>query len=1018
MFVYKDRLMRRMLIAFALVFTMVIQSFGSFAFSATSVKPSFVSVYLVIDGEQSSVMLPLKIVNGSVMTSLKSLALAFDDQLRSISSGTVKYVWVLHGTTKYRFTISSAKARIYELGNDPQDVWLSQPAQVLSNTLYVPLKDIAALFGLDAQIQRNSTGAISNKSVVLLNTKNTDSESDIFTTIPDKTIRPIATPITKPTNPMVSGAISSKDFVINDRGYYISMFLPEQQLDTTIQTLQQRETSQYQDNGLVYPGKIYAFPAEQPKLRMYIYDSPVKAESFILSVTCQSCTTARNLIVGKTTYNQMISLYGNPDAQSVLNGTSYYTYQYLDHKLIFSQKNDSGPIIQAEIRHSLKDLVKVSVDANRVPTIIMMTPIPTGNVSTPTPFFIPTVKPTPYLTPQPYNTDTPQPTNTQAPTPTPTPFVTPTATPTATPIVLGVKTTILQSGKWINDVAVNQSRYKPGQAVRIEVTLSNPDGSDRNGEVQAIVKHLDQSVATLVSDPISLRAGQKSYITLSFDAPRDDYKGYLIDAYFISNHEVLDQRSGAFDVSSDWSRFPRYGYITDYPYMSDSQTSQIISRLNRFHINSLQFYDWQWKHHLPIKMDGGMPASQWKDIANREVYLTTIKSYVASAHDRNMLAFNYNLMFGSYINSSVDGVSRDWGLFKDRNRNQQDAHPLPDSWASNRILLENPSNTSWQNYIINGERDALRYIAFDGWHIDQLGDRGQLYDANGNQVQLDQTYGPMIQNIKQQLNTRLVMNAVSEYGVNSIANSPVDVLYTEVWPPTNGGDSSYNQLKRAVETGLSLGNGRKGQVIAAYMNYQAAEQPGMFNEYSVLLTDATIMAAGGSHLELGDTGMLGKEYFPNKNLKISSNLDEQLKHYYDFSVAYQNWLRDGVRPVDIQVDSSDVRISSSNSPASGSVWTFARERQGQYMVHLINLTGNQSVNWRDDYANSVTRPREMNQLHLSMSVPIRPQQVLMASPDQDLRTREIPFTVNSRGSGYVVDMVVPKLNAWDMIMLK
>ncbi|MDK2814391.1 MAG: dextranase [Thermoanaerobacter sp.] len=36
---------------------------------------------------------------------------------------------------------------------------------------------------------------------------------------------------------------------------------------------------------------------------------------------------------------------------------------------------------------------------------------------------------------------------------------------------------------------------------------------------------------------------------------------------------------------------------------------------------------------------------------------------------------------------------------------------------------------------------------------------------------------------------------------------------------------------------------------------------------SVRLTDATIFAAGGDHIKLGDTGMLSKEYFPSANLK-------------------------------------------------------------------------------------------------------------------------------------------------------
>lgn len=48
----------------------------------------------------------------------------------------------------------------------------------------------------------------------------------------------------------------------------------------------------------------------------------------------------------------------------------------------------------------------------------------------------------------------------------------------------------------------------------------------------------------------------------------------------------------AIDVSSAWTRFPRYGYVWDFTPGVDAQAK--IETLCRFHINGLQFYDWQY----------------------------------------------------------------------------------------------------------------------------------------------------------------------------------------------------------------------------------------------------------------------------------------------------------------------------------------------------------------------------------------------------------------------------------------
>ena len=102
----------------------------------------------------------------------------------------------------------------------------------------------------------------------------------------------------------------------------------------------------------------------------------------------------------------------------------------------------------------------------------------------------------------------------------------------------------------------------------------------------------------------------------------------------------------------------------------------IISRLNRFHINGLQFYDWHYKHHMPLKGTPENPAPTWKDIANRTNYFSTIEYYIEAAHNHNMKTMCYNLLYGALDNAESDGVSEQWYLFKDANVPGYRAHTL------------------------------------------------------------------------------------------------------------------------------------------------------------------------------------------------------------------------------------------------------------------------------------------------------------------------------------------------------
>lgn len=255
----------------------------------------------------------------------------------------------------------------------------------------------------------------------------------------------------------------------------------------------------------------------------------------------------------------------------------------------------------------------------------------------------------------------------------------------------------------------------------------------------------------------------------------------------------------------------------------------------------------------------------------------------------------------------------------------------------------------------------------------------------------------------------LVMNAVNDYGQIQIAQSPVDFLYTEVWSPID----TYGNLKNVIDRNLGLTNGEKNIVLAAYMNYGKADRPGEFNTASVLLTDAVIFASGGAHIELGDTGMLGKEYFPNDNLSMSQDLETKLKDYYHFLVAYQNILRDQIKPIDREIVLNNLQASS--FPKKESIWYFAKKKEGIEILHLINLLNNKSLLWRDDYG-VYDDPETIENLKIKYYTNIEVEEIFLASPDfEHGSSLGLSFDYGNDQQGRFVEFSLLFLKYWDMI---
>lgn len=541
----------------------------------------------------------------------------------------------------------------------------------------------------------------------------------------------------------------------------------------------------------------------------------------------------------------------------------------------------------------------------------------------------------------------------------------------------------------ISDKAV----YKPGDAIHFTIDKTLPSSA----------KIRFRKLSNVISET------NVSGSTFTLMAPATDYSGYMVDIYNNENGVEKIYGTAAVDVSSDWMKFPRYGFLSAYGELSNAHMDSIINYLNRLHINGLQFYDWDYDHQQPLAGTVANPAENWLDIASRTNYKLTVDYYISSAHNHNMKVMSYNLCYGALNDAVQDGVSDEWYMYKDQNHAQKVFLNLSAPFKSN-IYLTNPGNTSWQQFLAAKTQDMYNVYAFDGFHVDQVGDLGTHYDYNGNLIDVPKGFASFLSGMKTAAPTkRLVMNSVNQFGQEgNIATSPVDFTYTEVWAPNEG----YKDLASIIQNNIAWSNNTKATMITAYMDYNVANSTGYFNTPGVLLTDAVIFANGAAHLEMGDH-MLCKEYFPNDNLKMKPDLQQALIHYYDFLTAYENVLRDGGTFNQPNIISSDGKTIINNFPPQNqSISAIGKDMGDKQIIHLINFANAASFDWRDTNGDQTT-PNTLQNISYVLTTSKTVKKLWMASPDiNGGALQQLKFTT----SGSAIAFTLPSLQYWDMIV--
>jgi dextranase len=549
------------------------------------------------------------------------------------------------------------------------------------------------------------------------------------------------------------------------------------------------------------------------------------------------------------------------------------------------------------------------------------------------------------------------------------------------------------------------------------------DGPIEEGEL-LLAQVMDLGEQVGACGPIKLTLHTPSSVQLPCSVPPVDFRGYLVTVELRSSDgRTLDRRETALDISSDWKRFPRYGYLAHYNNQEGANPAKWIAELNQFHIDGLQFYDFQYRHDQPLAGTVKQPASTWKDIAGREIDAGVVRGFIQEAHAHNMMAMAYNASYSAYDDAFTrpQPLPLQWATWSTANgpRTAETAKNLPmhiPDGTTSKLYYMNQNDPGWQNYIFDQMHRLFEVYPFDGWHVDTFGDDGG-YAFDRSPVNYIAGFKQYIDRAHAVLQKRVVFNAVNTWGQDKIANSAADFVYSELWED----HETFASILGTAEQ-VHIANPTKGYVIAAYLHRDEAKdgprpQTKLFNPASVLLTDATIFASGAAHIELGDGGrMLSNEYFPaDTQLTVSPELRESLRHYYDFLTAYEVYLRDQLTPAPVAVSIEGRPVDALGVP--NTVWSISRQHDGMTMVHLINLLGSDDPHWRDISISRPDAPR-LRDLHIKLALSKRVRSIGWASPDVDGgRFHALTFQEHSSEQWNQIEVTLPELHYWDTLFI-
>lgn len=517
------------------------------------------------------------------------------------------------------------------------------------------------------------------------------------------------------------------------------------------------------------------------------------------------------------------------------------------------------------------------------------------------------------------------------------------------------------------DFHPRQGMYKPGETIHLVLDC---DAAGPGYHTFQLMLFRGAHLVDSFTGNREVRAGRNS-LEFTLTVPADAPAGYGVEISIAD--EGAEPIATAFDVLNDWTCFPRYGFVCDFS-AGRADEELTITTLARYHINGLQFYDWQYRHDdlLP-------PADDYLDPLNRPQSLASTRRLIAAAHAHGVAAMPYLAVYAA--SAAFWRAHPQWMLY------DADHKPIP--FGEDFLGIMNPvEGGPWAAHLLAECRKVLAALPFDGLHIDQYGDPKEGFDAGDQPVDIARAFGDFVRTASNQHPDRPVLfNAVGNWPIETLAASPTTFNYIEIWPP----DTAYTDVARIVRSARTL-SGQKPVVIALYIPAERA--------VNNCLADALIYSSGGSRIELGEDGrLLSDPYFP-KHEQMPPELGGWIRRASDLMVRYEEW----IGPLVPEAEPAGLNLPEGVS-------AFFRKLPAGASLSLVNLTGPSSLAWNADHPT----PTEVDEFELSLTLDFSPRLVWLVSPD---RPSTAPAAVDFVQHGPVTRICIPALKLWNVLLFE
>ena len=378
----------------------------------------------------------------------------------------------------------------------------------------------------------------------------------------------------------------------------------------------------------------------------------------------------------------------------------------------------------------------------------------------------------------------------------------------------------------------DRAYYQPGSIAQIISEI------DFQGNSDSVTVHYQitspYSLVLSQDENYSISSGTNK-ISFQWTTPAENRQGYLVKI------SIGDQEKfTAIDVSENVYQYPRYGYCVDFFPGESNETSIEMMRVlaQEYHINLVQYYDWMYRHEQILPAD----SESFIDMFNHTLSKNTITQRINAGHQYSQLAMAYQMSYMARENYQAHGVNPSWGLYSQPNQHNISYNPS-DLQSLNSInqyffplegkpapllMVMNPLNTDWQNFMANQYSQAVNTLDFDGIQIDQMGNFwGDVtyYSDSGDTVDLANSFSTFTNAIKTKLSENnpsksiVTMNAVNGGNEDSfssndiICNANTDFSFSELW----GNSDTYKKILDFVRWQRN-NQSQSTMVLAAYMN--------------------------------------------------------------------------------------------------------------------------------------------------------------------------------------------------------